>query len=62
MIWGREDVTPPTTIAVAEGASEIGVPSIVIGGAPGVRVKDPTTYTEDGPNLSVSVPMMPTSL
>jgi hypothetical protein len=35
---GRAMVEPPTTMAVADGASETGVPSIVIGGAPGFTV------------------------
>ena len=42
------EVLPPTTIAVPPGTSETGNVPTVTGGAPGVRVCDPTTTTEEG--------------
>ncbi|OCK87766.1 uncharacterized protein K441DRAFT_592736, partial [Cenococcum geophilum 1.58] len=58
---GSFDVVPPITIAVAEGASETGVPPTVITGPPGDSVWVPTTTTEDGPILIVCDPTVPTT-
>jgi hypothetical protein len=39
---GMALVKPPTTIAVAEGAREIGELEMVMAGPPGMRVWEPT--------------------
>src|SRR5262245_59124356 len=60
MTWGREDVFVPTTMAVADGASDIGFPPIVIGGPPGCSVCPPITTEDAGPTTTGSPPIVPT--